>query len=93
MNFNRRTSHETSCCKIRSSLALRGSESQLFGCVHEMKDQLKTDPDFLSKIITGDESRSGDKATIKSMEKCIISETKKGEASQIKCENHVDLLL
>jgi len=35
----------------------------------------------------------GDKATIKSMEKCIVSETKKGEASQIKCENHVDLLL
>ena len=27
------------------------------------------------------------------MEKCIISETKKGQASQIKCENHVDLLL
>jgi len=23
---------------------------------HEMKDQLKTDPDFLSKIITADES-------------------------------------
>ena len=23
---------------------------------HEIKDQLKTDPDFLSKIITGDES-------------------------------------
>ena len=23
---------------------------------HEMKDQLKTDPDFLSNIITGDES-------------------------------------
>jgi len=23
---------------------------------HEMKDQQKTDPDFLSKIITGDES-------------------------------------
>jgi len=37
--------------------------------------------------------RSGDKATIKSMEKRIISETKKGEASQIKCEKHVDLLL
>ena len=32
--------------------------------------------------------RPGDKATIKSMEK-----TKKGEASQIKCENHVALLL
>ena len=31
--------------------------------------------------------RSGDKATIKSKEKCIISETKKGAASQIKCEN------
>ena len=31
----------------------------------------------------------GDKATIKSMEKCIISETKKGKASQIKCENHL----
>ena len=37
--------------------------------------------------------RPGDKATIKSTEKCIISETKKGEASQIKSENHVDLLL
>jgi len=35
----------------------------------------------------------GDKATIKSMEKCFISETKRGEASQIKCENHFDLLL
>ena len=34
-----------------------------------------------------------DKAIIKSIEKCIISETKKDEASQIKCENHVDLLL
>ena len=28
----------------------------------------------------------GDKATITSMEKCIISKTKKGEASHIKCE-------
>jgi hypothetical protein len=27
------------------------------------------------------------------MEKCTNSETKKGEASQIKCENYVDLLL
>ena len=27
MNFNRRTSHETSCCEICSSLALGGSES------------------------------------------------------------------
>ena len=32
-NFNRRTSHETSCCELRSSLALWGSESQSFGCV------------------------------------------------------------
>ena len=31
-NFNR-TSHETSCCEIRSSLALGGSGSQSFGCV------------------------------------------------------------
>ena len=45
MNFNRRTSHESSCCETRSSLALGGSESQLFEC-------LKTNPDFLSKIIT-----------------------------------------
>jgi len=37
--------------------------------------------------------RPRDKATIKSMEKSIISETKKGEASQIKCENLVDLVL
>jgi len=37
--------------------------------------------------------RPGDKATMNSVEKCIISETKNGEASQIKCENHVDLLL
>ena len=35
------------------------SEDQRANCLdvcHEMKDQLKTDPDFLSKIITGDES-------------------------------------
>jgi hypothetical protein len=37
--------------------------------------------------------RPEDKAAIKSMEKCTNSETKKGEASQIKCENYVDLLL
>ena len=64
----------------------------------EMKDQLKTDPDFLSKIITGDESwcygyDPETKHRSTQWKKCIISETKKGEASQIKCENHVDLLL
>ena len=35
------------------------SEDQKANCLdvcREMKDQLKTDPDFLSKIITGDES-------------------------------------
>ena len=68
------------------------------GVCREMKDQLRTDPDFLSKIITGDESwcygyDPETKQTIKSMEKCIISETKKGEVSQMKCENRVDLLL
>jgi len=31
--------------------------------------------------------RFGDKATIKSKENCIISETKKSSSSQIKCEN------
>ena len=60
----------------------------------EIKDQLKTDADFLSKIITGDESwcycyGPENKATIKSMEKCIISETKKRRGMS----NHVDLLL
>ena len=55
MNFNRRTSHETSCCEICSSLAVGESETNRLEACREMKDQLKTDPDFLSKIITGDE--------------------------------------
>ena len=37
--------------------------------------------------------RPGDKATIKSMGNALIPRQKKGETSQIKCENHVDLLL
>ena len=71
---------------------------------HEMKDQLKNDPDFLSKIITGDESwcygydpetkqQSRDKATMSQWKSVSSPRPKKGEASQIKCENHVDLLL
>jgi len=55
MNFNRRTSHETSCCEICSSLAVGESETNRLEACREMKDQLKTDPDFLSKINTGDE--------------------------------------
>jgi len=65
---------------------------------HEMKDQLKTDPDFLSKIITGDGSwcYGYDPETQQQSSQWKSASSprpKKGEGSQIECENHVDLLL
>ena len=97
-NFNRRTSHETSCGEIRSSLALGGSESQSFGCVPWTE---RSTGNWSRLFVQNHHKRwimllrvwPGGKATIKSMEKCIISENKRGEASQIECENHVELLL
>ena len=64
----------------------------------EMKDQLKTDPDFLSKIIIGDESWCyaqdlKTKQQSSQWKSASSPRPKKGEESQIKCENHVDLLL
>jgi len=63
-----------------------------------MKDQLKNDPDFLSKIITGDESwcygYDPETKQQSSQRKSASSlRPKKGEASQIKSGNHVDVLL
>jgi len=63
-----------------------------------MEDQLKTDPDFLSKIITGDESwcygyDPETKQQSNQWKSASSLRPKKGEASQIKCENHVALLL
>jgi len=55
-NFNRRTSHAASCCEIRPNLLSEDQRANRLDVCHEMKDQLKTDPEFLSKIITGDES-------------------------------------
>ena len=57
----------------------------------EMKDQLKTDPDSLYKIITGDESwcYGNDPETKQQSSQWSASSSrpKRGEASQIKCEN------
>ena len=51
-NFNIRTSHETSCCEIRSCLLSEDQRASRLDVCCEMKDQLKTDPDFLSIIVT-----------------------------------------
>jgi len=64
----------------------------------EMEDQLKTDPDFLSKIIKGDESwcymyNLETKQQSSQWKSASSPRPKKGKASQIRCENHVDLLL
>jgi len=64
----------------------------------EMNNQLKTDPDFLSRIITGDESWCygydlKTKQQSSQWKSASSPRPKKGKASQIKCENHVDLLL
>jgi len=77
------------------------SEDQRVGRLdvcREMKDQLKTDLDFLSKIITGDESRCygydpETKQQSSQWKSALSPRPKKGKASQIKCENHVDQLL
>jgi len=63
-----------------------------------MKNQLKTDPDFLSKIIIGDEPwcygyDPQTKQQSIQWKGASYPRPKKGEASQIKCENHVDLFL
>jgi len=63
-----------------------------------MKDQMKTDPVFLSKIITGDESwcygyNLETKQQSSKWKSASSPRPKKVEASQIKCESHVDLLL
>ena len=90
MNFNRRTSYEMSCCEIRSSLALGGSESQSFGCVPWNERSTEK----WSRLFVQNHHRRwimvlrvwpGDKATIKSTEKCIISKTKKrrGKSNQM----------
>ena len=42
--------------KFVPRLLLEHQRANHLDVFHEMKDQLKTDPDFLSKIITGDES-------------------------------------
>ena len=86
-NFNRRTSHETSCCEIRSSFALGGSESQSFWCVPWNE---RSTENWSRVFVQNHHMRwimvlrvwPGDRATIKSMEKCIICETKK--ARQVK---------
>ena len=56
-----------------------------------MKDQLKTDLDFLSKIITGGESwcygYDPETKQQSSQRKNASSPRQKGAASQIKCEN------
>ena len=89
-NFNRITSHETSCCEIRSSLALGGSESQSFVCVQWNERSTE----IWYRLFVQNHHRRwiivlrvwpGDKATIKSMEKSIISETKRrwGKSNQM----------
>jgi len=42
--------------KFVPPLLLEDQRANRLDVCREMKDQLKTDPDFLSKIITGDES-------------------------------------
>ena len=84
--------------KFVPRLLLEDQRANRLDVCHEMKDQLKIDPDFLSKIITGDESWCyGDNPETKQQSSEWKSSSsprpKKGEASQIKRENHVDLLL
>ena len=79
-------------------LLSEGQRANRLDVCREMKDQLKTDPAFLSKIITGDEPWCygyDPETKQQSIQRKSASSPrpKKGEASQIKCENHVDLLL
>ena len=84
--------------KFVPRLLSRDQRANRLDVCREMNDQLKTDPDFFfiqnhyRRGIMMLRVRPGDKATIKSMHH-PRDPPKKGEASQIKCEKHVDLLL
>ncbi|KAJ8949971.1 hypothetical protein NQ318_002379 [Aromia moschata] len=56
-NFNRRFGNEKGCCQVCSPRALTDNQKacRVETC-RALKQQLETDPDFLSKVITGDES-------------------------------------
>ena len=57
-HFHGRFDVETGCCKIRVLSAHRGAPPQK-KCVfvyRDLKEELKNDPQFLTKVVTGDES-------------------------------------
>ena len=56
VHFVRRTEQEADCCKICAKVADWQPEATSAEVSMELKEQVRNDPDFVSKVITGDES-------------------------------------
>ena len=84
--------------KFVPCLLLEDQRANRLDMCREMKDQLKTGPDICPKssqvmkhCVTGTIQRQSNNQVNEKVHH--LRDQKKGEASQIKCENHVDLLL
>ena len=55
-DFDRGFEHETRCGEVCSPPAHTGPKNTRLTLCQELKNQIESDPDFLSKVITGDES-------------------------------------
>ena len=55
-NFDRGFEHETRCCEVCSPPAHTGPKKTRLTLCQELKNQIENDPNFLSKVITSDES-------------------------------------
>ena len=71
--------------------------SRVFVCC-DLQEQLKNDPQFLTKVVRGDDSwcYSYDpsfKAAVKSVEVTEFTQTKKSVASSLKCQDNVEFSL
>ena len=55
-DFDRGFEHEMHCRKVCSLPAHTGPKKHLFDFQSDLKNQIESDPNFLSKVIMGDES-------------------------------------
>jgi len=56
-HFNGRFDYEAGCCKIHTASAYRGAKSKHVNVCHDLQEELKNEPQFLPKVVTGFESR------------------------------------
>ena len=55
-HFIERFDDKTSCCKICAASAHRGAKNKNVNVCCDWQEELKNDPQFLTKVVTGDES-------------------------------------